>query len=261
MFQLFFLTLCEVAIIRRKLPAEKKDEKLITGLTTLLFYSVFGYFVNRLKDIYLSEWSRPRRTNNIYRDYSQWLFKIAIEWAKAIIIVLCLREQGMNYHPDVFFNVVTFTYYVCTEKIFCEIIEGFVTILGIDSLDTLEYLYVPIIMRTYTALSSAILIVSLLHTQYARYAFLSAYFLLYLNIKDLVSNYIYPLMLEKQTFASFRTASIKDIEDWDDICAVCLTTMSKARITPCNHLFHPHCLKRCLKNSFQCPLCKQNFLE
>ncbi|GJQ66469.1 hypothetical protein Trydic_g4466 [Trypoxylus dichotomus] len=261
--QLFFMTLCEVAIIRSKLPQtyNKKDEKLITGLTTLLFYSVFGYFVNRLKEIYLNDWSRPRRTNNVYRDYSHWLFKVAIEWAKAIIVVICLKEQGMNYHPNAFYNIVTFAYYLCTEKIFCEIIEAATTSLNLDTLDALEYLYVPLILRTYTALSSTILILSLLRTQYARYALVSSYFLLYLNMKDLCSNYVYPLVLEKQTFASFRVASVKDIEDWDDICAVCLTTMSKARITPCNHLFHPYCLKRCLKNSFQCPLCKQTFIR
>lgn len=225
-----------------------------------MFYSVFGYFVNRLREIYLNDWTRPRRTNNLYRDYSQWLFKIAIEWAKAIIVVVCLREQGMNYHPNVFYNVVTFLYYICTEKIFGELIEAFITYLRLDLLDALEHLYVPIILRLYTALASVGLIIYLLCTQYAKYALLSSYFLLYLNLKDLISNYIYPLMLEKQTFASFRMASMEDIEEWDDICAVCLTTMSKARITPCNHLFHPHCLKRCLKSSFQCPLCKQTFL-
>nr|XP_022908702.1 E3 ubiquitin-protein ligase RNF139-like [Onthophagus taurus] len=265
--QFFFLALCEVAVIRSKhSETERKEERMISGLTTLLFYSVFGYFVSRVREIYVNEIQRrgptPRHSHHSsYRQYAYWICKIVIEWAKTIVIVICLREQGLNYQPNAFYNVVTFIYYICTEKITSESIEALVTLCGFTTFDSMEYLFVPIILKSTTALLSFILIGSLLNTPYGKYALLSSYFLLYLNLKDLCRNYIYPLIIEKRTYASFRMASNNDLETWDDICAVCLNKMSKARITPCNHLFHPLCLKRCLKNSLQCPLCKQNFLQ
>ena len=39
-------------------------------------------------------------------------------------------------------------------------------------------------------------------------------------------------------------------------CPVCLETMHVARITPCGHVFHSHCLRQCLVRSTACPYCR-----
>lgn len=257
-FQLFFFTMVEMAFPEGTL---KKDERIVSGLTTLLFYSVLSYFVVRIKDIFIKNWIRSIQYNPSMRNYTFWVCRIIIEWFKAIIVIVCLREQGMKYHPRALTTGLTFTYYAFTEKIFVDMICSLVTYFGFEFLDSLEHLIIPIVLNLYTLSASAGVILKMLFTTDAKYAILASYFVLYLRFKDVLYNYVKVLEVEKQTYASFRIASDKDIQEWDDICAVCLNRMSRAKITPCNHLFHPNCLKQCLKSSFQCPLCKHEFVK
>lgn len=239
----------------------KKDERIIAGLSTLLFSSVIGYFATRLKDICVKSWSRPLISNSSLRHCLFWIVKTIMEWLKAVIIIVCLREQGINFRLRLLTTVITFTYYMCTEKIFTEIIKDGITYFSFEKLENLEHLIVPIILNIYTILSSSVVIIKLLFTTETKGALIASYFLVYLRIKDLIYNYLNVLILERKTYATFRPATDKDIQQWDDICAVCLNRMSRARITPCNHLFHPYCLKQCLKSSYQCPLCKSDFVK
>lgn len=39
-------------------------------------------------------------------------------------------------------------------------------------------------------------------------------------------------------------------------CPVCLESMWVSRITPCGHIFHSHCLRKCLKVNQSCPCCR-----
>lgn len=259
MLQLLFFMACDLALNG---PFDKPPESnsiIVAGLTSILFYTVIGYFISRIRDICTNI---PHQTESRSRGNSLWcLFKILVEWAKAAIVTICLKEQGLHYKPHAFYSLLTFVYYVCSEKIFLDILPRLVGCLYFEVLDTLEHLYVPIVMTSYTVLISLILNCYLLFTVHLPFALAISYFTVYLRSKDLIVNYVKVLNLEKRTYASFKVATDKDIEDWDDICAVCLNGMHRAKITPCNHLFHPHCLKQCLQVSFQCPLCKRGFLN
>lgn len=257
-FQVFFFTMVEIAFPDKTV---KKDERIVAGLTALLFYSVIGYFIMRIKDIFVKNWRRSLHNDYTLRNCLFWVCKLVIEWLKAVIVILCLREQGMKYKPRFLPTVLTFSYYACTEKVFMSILQDFVSYFNIGPLENLEHLIVPIVLNSYTLGASTFVIARLATTNDAKYAFLASYFVVYLRIKDLIYNYIKVLIVERQTYASFKVATDKDIEEWDDICAVCLNRMSRARITPCNHLFHPSCLKQCLKTSYQCPLCKCDFVN
>lgn len=254
--------MCAIALTEnttvQQLTTNKKDERIIIGLSTLLFYSVIGYFCSRLRDVYYRNYSRPSTTS--LRNYFKWICRIILEWLKAVIIVICLREQGLNMKPTFYYNAITFLYYIATERVFLDTLPNIIAYFNFDCLESLEHLYIPIIFYLYTITSGTGITLYLLTTSHARYAMFTSYFIIYLRAKDLIYNYVKILNLEKQTYASFKTATEKDLKSWDDICAVCLNNMSRARITPCNHLFHPQCLKQCLKTSFQCPLCKQDFL-
>lgn len=255
------MTLCEVAITAPDTRNDSRQQKIVSGLTTLMFYSVFSYFLSRLKSIWTGNWCVRNQNSGgrNYRHYFKCLLKFILEWVKAVVLVIVLREQGMTYRPDLTFNFVTFSYYLCTEKTFTSTIESVVTGLNLEMFEARENLYVAIILKSYTLLCGVVVVGLLGHTKYAVYALISSYFMIYLNVRDLVWNYVKPLQFEKETFASFKTASARELEDWNDICAVCLDRMNKAKVTPCNHLFHPQCLRRCLKTSFQCPLCKRYF--
>ncbi|XP_069510018.1 RING finger protein 145 [Ambystoma mexicanum] len=51
------------------------------------------------------------------------------------------------------------------------------------------------------------------------------------------------------------TASSEQLEQHNDICAICYQDMKTAIITPCNHFFHAGCLKKWLYVQETCPLC------
>lgn len=252
--------MCDLTLNAPQPKVEDSNKKLVMGLTTLLFYSVVGYFTARVKDICGHDYSRPRNHNN-YEGYAKWILKIVLEWSKAATVIVCLREQGIKYQPCSSYSLLTFLYYLCTEKVFLEIWPKLLERCSFETFDTLEHLYVPIFLNVYAVSVAFFFACYLCATPYMTFALSACYFTVYLRIQDLFHNYVKVLRLEKRTFASFRAASERDIEEWNDICAVCLSTMSRARITPCNHMFHPQCLKQCLKMSLQCPLCKRGFLE
>jgi hypothetical protein len=253
--QMMFFVLCSL-VFNEKVESDRFEEYLLMALKTLLFYSVFTYFTTKTKDILSSNRILIFHNWNLM----EGICRIVIEWAKAIIVVICLREQGIDFRPSVPYAVSTFSYYLCTEKIFTDIFRKAFQYCAFAIFDDLEHLYVPLLLNIYTVtLSITIELYFFLTTKFVNFAFVCSYFLIYIRIKDSYYNYWKILELEKQTFDNFRNASQKQLDEYDDICAVCLNKMSKAKITPCNHYFHPNCLKECLKNSFLCPLCKLNF--
>ncbi|XP_056140574.1 RING finger protein 145-like [Lampris incognitus] len=54
---------------------------------------------------------------------------------------------------------------------------------------------------------------------------------------------------------SLPTASKTQLEQYNDICAICYQDMKNAVITPCSHFFHAGCLKKWLYVQETCPLC------
>lgn len=268
-FQICFFILCDMIFNNnywnvnddKNQSFNTDDKSVIIGLTTILFYNVFGYFISRIKEIWIRNRISVFHSIPSVGSYIKWMCKILLEWIKAVVVVLCLREQGVNYQPKLPYSILTFSYYLCTEKIFLDVLPALVETLNIDCLENLEHLYIPLIMNIYTILAGITIGSYNIVMNYTTFAAFSMYFIIYLRMKDLYFNQWKPLLAEKKAYRSFRVATRLDIQNWADICAVCLNSMSRARITPCNHLFHPRCLKQCLRTSFYCPLCKQHFME
>lgn len=51
-------------------------------------------------------------------------------------------------------------------------------------------------------------------------------------------------------------ATIEELRNYDDVCAICYQEMRKARITPCKHYYHGVCLWKWLYVQDLCPLCQ-----
>jgi len=260
MCQFFFFTLCDIAFL--KAEYKHRSGKVISGLTTLLLYSIFTYFASKIKDTFQHTFERSHQNTINTRDYIFRIVKVILEFAKAAIVILCLKEQGLHYHFDPIYSTFTFVYYLATEKLFVDAAVHLAKFIKVSWMEYLEHLYVPIFLHLVSlTLTFGVMMYLTSIWKYTTYTIVSCYFTCYLPVKDLVWNYVNPLLLERRTYASFKVANEKDISQWDDICAVCLERMSRARITPCNHLFHPQCLKRCLQSSMQCPLCKRDFIR
>lgn len=236
---------------------DKNEKHVLMSLKTLLFYSVFTYFVTKTKDIWSSTPTRSMFQNH---NLFEAICRILLEWAKAIIVIICLREQGIYFKPSVPYAVITFTYYLCTEKIFLEIFKATTQYFVLDFLENLDHLYVPFVLNIYTIVITTLIQIYLITTTtHPRFCLITSYLVLYIRIKDTYYNWWMAIKLEKQIYESFRSANKTELEEYDDVCAVCLNKMSRAKITPCNHYFHPICLKECLKSSLLCPICKLNF--
>ncbi|CAG9764832.1 unnamed protein product [Ceutorhynchus assimilis] len=257
--QLCFFTLCRPHLGNQYVEDLRKYKMFVESISSILLYSILGYFVFKVRDI----WRGSRRrtvamTARSFINHLKAFCKIILEWAKAAILVLYLREEGLEFEQNLLYCLVTFTYFLCTENVFLKIFPEIIEALQIDKLDNLEHLYVPLFMN-FLAIVAGFTIdfySFIVKSASTSFILLSLYFMVYLRLKDVYYNYWEILLVERETYSSCQVASEKQIEDWDDICAICLNRMSKARITPCNHLFHPHCLKLCLRRSFNCPLCK-----
>lgn len=55
--------------------------------------------------------------------------------------------------------------------------------------------------------------------------------------------------------ARFPRATADELIRLDDVCAICLMTMTYARKTVCNHYFHGYCLRGVIAKSRTCPIC------
>lgn len=54
---------------------------------------------------------------------------------------------------------------------------------------------------------------------------------------------------------SLPEATQSQLEELDDVCAICYQNLTSARITHCNHYFHNVCLRKWLYVQDNCPLC------
>lgn len=258
--QIVFLVLADRAL----LPKQK-----LTCLYTLMFYNVAAYSVSYVKELIQKEDWSPYVTvteRSRMKHLAMSATKIVLEWTKAVTFVVTLTfmllvfglEQGLeHYKPSMSYTVVTWAYYSATEKVFVEMFPTILSFLRLESLENMESLYAPVFLKCFTIGLSALFILALVPIASWRFLLVACYLNVYLALKEFLRNSGAALCKERQALNPYRKATRQEIERFDDVCAVCLCTMSKARITPCHHLFHADCLRQCLKNSNNCPMCKR----
>ncbi|XP_002742350.1 E3 ubiquitin-protein ligase RNF139-like [Saccoglossus kowalevskii] len=60
---------------------------------------------------------------------------------------------------------------------------------------------------------------------------------------------------------SLPEATLDQLSDRNDVCAICYQDLITARITPCNHFFHSLCLRKWLYVQDNCPLCHSDIYQ
>lgn len=246
-------------------------KKRLTGLYSLMFYNVIAYCVSYIKELIEKEdWSpyvNMTQHSNL-KHVAMSATKIVLEWTKAVTFIITVTfmllvfglEQGLEYYqPTTLYSFVTWTYYMCTEKVFVQFFPAVLLFFRFRFLEALEALYAPVILRYYTISLAAIFGLILLFYGQFKFTFMATYLTVYLKAKDMSQNCLKELKNEQAILARFRHASVEEIENCDDVCAVCLSSMERARVTPCQHLFHADCLRRCLNSSYSCPICKREY--
>lgn len=237
-----------------------------------MFYNVIAYCVSYIKELIEKEdWSpyvNMTQHSNI-KHLAMSATKIVLEWTKAITFIITVTfmllvfglEQGLeHYQPTSFYTTITWTYYVCTEKVFVELFPTFLSLLRLGHFEALENLYAPVILRYCTfSLASLMVLLLLCHGDF-KLSFFAFYLTVFLRGKDLWLNHLKQLRNEQAILGKFRRATHEEIEMCDDVCAICLSTMKRARVTPCQHFFHAECLRQCLNSSDACPICKREYV-
>lgn len=222
-----------------------------------MFYSVIAYFATKTKSILVYN------QRSFFANFSliEAFVRIVIEWAKAIFVVLCIREQGPQFRPQFFYVFFSFVYYLGSEAIFADIMVTAMQQFHWEVFIDLEHLYIPFFINVYLASLSVIFLTWLFlkHYFYYHLGATCCYFLVYLRLKNGYFNYWRFIKLEQETFENFRSANLEEIQNYNDVCAICLNKMNQAKITPCNHFFHRSCLRQSIKVSSMCPICKYNF--
>ncbi|XP_047495282.1 protein TRC8 homolog isoform X3 [Penaeus chinensis] len=208
------------------------------------------------------------RTSNV-RHLALSATKIVLEWTKAVTFIITVvfmllvfgLEKGLkNYTPTTTYLVVTGLYFLVTEKVFMDIVASWLENRRFDYFESLESFYVPALILLLQLSSSALLTGLCVFTGNLRLVFLSAFTNIRIKYRELQEGYIKPLRHELEALELYRVATHSELANHDDVCAICLTPMTCARITPCQHFFHADCLRRCLKGSNKCPICQYHFL-
>ncbi|PSN33247.1 hypothetical protein C0J52_23045 [Blattella germanica] len=258
--QMVFFMLCDKVLV--------PDQK-VTCLYSLMFYNVIAYCVSYIKELIEKEDWSPYVTmaehSNI-KHLAMSATKIVLEWTKAVTFIITVvfmllvfgLEQGLeNYHPTSLYTVITWIYYMATEKVFVDIFPSILLFLQLDILESLELLWAPVLLRTFTITITFLFAIPLfLYGQY-RLLFIVVYMNVYLRSKEMALNSWKVLNNERTVLNQYRYATNDELAAFDDVCAVCLSPMRLARITPCHHIFHGDCLRQCLKASDNCPICKR----
>lgn len=234
-----------------------------------MFYNVIAYCVSYIRELIEKEdwspWVRMTEHSNI-KHLAMSVTKIVLEWTKAVTFIITVvfmllvfgLEQGLElYKPTFLYNIITWLYYIVTEKVFVELLLSFITCLQLPVLENLESLWVPVAFRTYTAVISFLFSLPLVFYGQYRSALITMYVNVYLRCKEMKLNSLNSLRTERAVLTQYRYAMQSELSEFDDVCAICLSPMRMGRITPCHHIFHGECLRQCLKSSDHCPICKR----
>ncbi|XP_064088679.1 E3 ubiquitin-protein ligase RNF139-like isoform X2 [Macrobrachium nipponense] len=259
--QVVFFSLCE----RIFLPP---SQRMSSSLHLDVFLNVIAYCVSYVKELIEREdWSmyvNIARTSNV-RHLALSTTKIVLEWTKAvtfIITVVCMLlvfglEKGLkNYMPTTTYLLITGFYFLMTEKVFIEMLFAWLDNKKFDYFEGMETFYCPALLLTLQITLSSLFVFLCFVCGNFRLAVLSSFTNVRVKYRELRDRYLLPLSKELSKLSCYRMATPSEIRGHDDVCAICLTAMSCARITPCQHFFHADCLRRCLKESYKCPICQ-----
>lgn len=261
--QCLFFMVCERALV----PGQR-----VACLYTLMFYNVSAYCTSYIRELVAKEdWNLTVAVadHSRVKHLAMTATRLVLEWTKAVTFVITVvfmllvfgLERGLeHYHPTAAYTVATWVYYMATEKVFAELFPALLTLMRLERLESLEAKWAPVLLKSMTmALAVALSLPLLLRGQY-RVAVSALYVCGWVRWRELRDGALADLLQQQAVLGRYRHATAEELAAHDDdVCAVCLAPMGRARVTPCHHLFHADCLRRCLSNSDVCPMCKRTF--
>ncbi|XP_042866899.1 uncharacterized protein LOC122249821 isoform X2 [Penaeus japonicus] len=222
------------------------------------FYLSFEAF--RVTSNQRRQWGQNLNSTNL-RDFMRltaWYMAVRLGKGVALSFILVMFTVEFRHgEPQLSYIAVTFVYFSITQHKWTgnERIISWLKSLSLDIFEEEEELWVPLTLKAGTVLAS-VAVAAPLTSSLPTLCAVAAY-----------SNVVVPLVLLRVQFethhrrilSKYRRATQEEISA-HSTCPVCLETLKVARATPCNHLYHATCLRRCLELSPLCPMCKQTIL-
>ncbi|XP_037081936.1 uncharacterized protein LOC119102600 [Pollicipes pollicipes] len=258
--QLLTLVACDVVF----LPGQK-----FSSLYTLMFLNVVSYCVKYVsemahKDLVMEVTISPRSG---VRHLALTTTRLIYEWTKAITFVITVvsmllvfgLQRGLSrYQPSAGYLLVAVLYYAASERRLTGAWQAALERLCLPNLDGLEELWTPLLLGYGCAAVAGLLAATAAWLGHVRLALAVGYLCCWFRARETSTSHLAALGQQRALLLPFRTAEPAELRDMDDVCAVCLAPMREARVTPCHHLFHSSCLRRCLQVTDRCAICKRD---
>ncbi|XP_047736286.1 uncharacterized protein LOC108681062 isoform X3 [Hyalella azteca] len=259
--QMVFLSMCDKCL----LPGQN-----LASLYTLMFCSIVTYCIDYAEGLLTrQQWSLSVRiggpTSSV-RHLALSTTNIVLEWTKAVtfmttfvfLLLMLGLEKGLNnYSPNAAYIFFSSMYWITTEKICRKYVLHFMVEKKFRFWDSLEELYVPLLLQLLQLCSMGLFIVPCLYLGYWRLSIAGLVFARadFMKCRSLQLKHSAHL----SELSAFRRAEETELREHNDRCSVCLSCMTSARVTSCRHFYHAECLLRIVRASQgrgRCPLCQ-----
>lgn len=230
-------------------------QKSFISLYLLVVFTVVLYVSKRLQSQAQQILDQTRA--GLLARYSSSVVAVTVSKIVIMLGVLSVFIAQYEMEPPIFYVFLSASYFVFTDsKLGGEtLLTSAVSFFQSDIFEQLEHLYIPLFVRLVCILTSLLLCV-LAAPRLPLLVSLASYTNLYVPFTRLSSEVLGPLEQEIQGLQAFRQPTQEELRKAGTTCPVCLETMHVARITPCGHVFHSHCLRQCLVRSTACPYCR-----
>ncbi|CAL4123149.1 unnamed protein product, partial [Meganyctiphanes norvegica] len=235
------------------------DHQNLMFLRVLLLYMVLAYIYHSLST---HSWSQglygQRSLTSMVGSYVSLRLGKSVVLAFIIIIFSAEKFNDREEPNLVLFVTLTFIYFVFTQHEWTgqEFFVGWIQFLGLPFFNGDEEFIIPLTLRILPVLASATLAVHL-GQLYPVLFCISIYVNISVPLLQLNTSHQSEVSRPCSGIISYKPATAKDLQDHSQ-CPVCLDEMQYAVVTPCNHVFHTACIRKCLTVSNLCPLCKRD---
>nr|XP_053655332.1 uncharacterized protein LOC128704268 isoform X2 [Cherax quadricarinatus] len=233
---------------------------------------VVGCILQLLHRLYLT-FHGPRTTSNQTRHWVQtqqareaqdllrlmaWYITVRLGKGVAMSFVLVMFTlQFSHVEPDLVYIASTFIYFVITQRKWTgnERIVSWCRALQVGLLEEEEEFWVPLLLR-WLPVAASLCVGALVVPSWPLLVVVAAYTNLLVPGILLADEYLAHQARYSVLTTRCRRATPQEVAE-DSMCPVCLDQVRQGRVTPCGHLYHASCLRKCLLLSPLCPLCKQ----
>ncbi|XP_063235109.1 uncharacterized protein LOC134538060 isoform X1 [Bacillus rossius redtenbacheri] len=239
------------------------DQRL-SCLYVLLCYTVLAYL---WRSLHTRQWSQLLHETSAADFIKLTTAFVVVRLGRGVAMSLVLLTFSLHFNhlePGGAYVLFTATYFLLTQyrgeageetaAVSCA------RYLDLPVLEGLEEYWVPLLVRATAVLMSALVAcVAALDASLLPLALLVGYSNVYVAGLRAAERLWEPLESQLAVVSAFPLASRSELRRrGDSTCAVCLDEMRPpgARVTPCDHVFHGACLRRCALQFGQCPLCK-----